>query len=498
MQLTLAQIVDYTNGKLLNNNIDHIISNVVIDSRKITVNSLFIAIIGEHHDGHDYIDSSFELGAIACLVNENSHYIVNHYAKDNKNDIQKNIIVVKDTIKAIGDLAHNYRKLFNPLIVAITGSNGKTTVKEMLSSIAIKQFGAEYVLTTSGNFNNHIGVPLTLLQLNHNHKVAIIEMGMNHERELDYLSKMTMPNIAIINNVANAHIEFFRDIEHIAQAKAEIYHGLLTNKNNECMRIACINTSSPFYQMWLMGLTDTNITIINYGDKNTDYYLASVDQHDCHMYYTPIGIIKIKLSILGEHNYYNALTAITVAIQLQCNIVNIESALNSYQGFIGRLQLKRASNGANIIDDTYNANLESTLSALDTLFQFTTAKWCIFGELSELGSYAHPTYIKIADKILELNSKQQLNQKLTCLITIGRNAKTIIDNIQQTVNASINDRYDDINDGFIMLNFNNNQEVINYCKQYLTNNISLLIKGSHSAKLWLIADALVTSFNKNN
>ena len=193
MQLKLKDVCLKSEGKLSkNSNFNQLISNVLIDSRVVKENSLFVAIKGENTDGHNYVAEVIAKGG-AAIVNKDCNLNL------------PNLICVDDTVKALGRLAHNYRKKFSIPIVAITGSNGKTTVKEMLKNICIKEFGVDNVLATEGNLNNHLGMPLTLLKLEPKHKVAIIEMGMNHSGELDYLTKLALPTIAVVNNVMLAH-----------------------------------------------------------------------------------------------------------------------------------------------------------------------------------------------------------------------------------------------------------------------------------------------------
>ncbi|MBY0378960.1 MAG: UDP-N-acetylmuramoyl-tripeptide--D-alanyl-D-alanine ligase, partial [Burkholderiales bacterium] len=256
MQLSLNQIAIMCNGVLTDgSNGALIVNHVAIDSHELEQGSLFIAIIGHTNDGHKFVHESLQNGAVGAIVNQSSKLAL------------PNLIIVEDTTIAIGLFAKNYRDMFDISVVAITGSNGKTTIKEMLKRICEIEYGVDYVLASRGSFNNHWGMPLSLLQLNTKHKVAILEMGMNHHGELDYLSKIAKPTIAVVNNVLMSHAGFFKDLSDIAYAKGEIYNGLTDNGT------ALINKSVQFADIWQDQLKHQNCRIIEYGTLDTTCYL---------------------------------------------------------------------------------------------------------------------------------------------------------------------------------------------------------------------------------
>jgi UDP-N-acetylmuramoyl-tripeptide--D-alanyl-D-alanine ligase len=529
INLTLAQIAKMCDGRLITQydsgtqgndstsvDADNILVNqVVIDSRQVTVpqcnddshnssqnnsGTLFVAIIGETQDGHKFVNQSIANGAVACLVshlhestnfssstgslNANSSTIATH----------SNFIVVSDTTKALGLLAANYRKLFNIPVVAITGSNGKTTVKEMLRSICNIEFGADHVLATEGNLNNHWGLPLTLLRLDNQHKVAILEMGMNHAGELDYLSNMAKPTIAIVNNAMRAHVEFFKNVEDVAKAKGEIYHGLMVNG------IACINISDPLCDIWKAAADRKNIfayrTVDNKANKHdvkhdSQCYLKDVSPDGTLTIVALDSEFSVKLQVLGGHNQANAIAVTALAINIGCGIDSIRQGLESFTGYKRRLERKMAFNGGLIIDDSYNANPDSVKAAILAIQTLPQPYWFIFGDLGELGAMAETWHREIGEFARDNN--------ISTLLTIGELAKIggdsftaqfIQKNIENIVSIEKKQHGHNVNN-LQHLHFADNQAIIDYCREHLPNKVTLLIKGSRSMKLDTIVDALV-------
>ena len=482
-KLNARQLVNMCNGTASEVFADSDISSVVIDSRKVSDGSLFIAIVGENHDAHDYVAQVIARGNTYALVN--ADFALN----------LPNLIRVKDTTQALGILASNYRQLFTIPLVAITGSNGKTTVKEMLRCVCQTYFGADHVLATSGNLNNHWGMPLTLLELNDSHKIAIIEMGMNHAGELDYLSKLAKPTLAVVNNVMFAHIGQFKSLAEIADAKGEIYNGLASGG------VACIDVSSPFSAQWSAILNQIHHTgsliyssltasklrrkpsasisnlseyktelattkIFNYGTVESGCYLAEFTETGAR-YITPLGELEINLRILGQHNYFNALTVIALAINLGCSLNSIKTGLENYTGYSGRLERKKAFNDALIVDDTYNANPDSVRAALKAISVLPRPHWFIFADLKELGSGELDFHREIGEQI----QKDEIDR----LLTVGNLAA----HAAKYFNGA-------------KIHFESNQDIVKYCLSELPKSGTLLIKGSHSMRLNEVADQLTT------
>ncbi|MBP9743362.1 MAG: UDP-N-acetylmuramoyl-tripeptide--D-alanyl-D-alanine ligase [Burkholderiales bacterium] len=445
MKLSLAQIANMCGGNLsLASNPDIMIDNVSIDSRNVEDNTLFVALKGEKYDGHDFIAAVLNNGTVAALSSRQLNL--------------PNLIYVSDTILALGLLAHNYRKLFNIPIIAITGSNGKTTVKEMVKNICSKEFGVQNILATAGNFNNHIGMPLTLLRLNKQHKVAIIEMGMNHAGEINYLSKIANPTIAVVNNVMFAHSESFNDLTDIAQAKGEIYAGLIPDG------VALINQQSSFAPLWQKQIN--NVQQVNFGVENTLCYLKFSGEGGALTLATSKGDINCTLKILGEHNKINAVTAAVIALELGCTIESITLGLESYAGYKGRLEQKTAFNGALIIDDSYNANPDSVKAAILAIKNLPKPHWFILADLKEQGKFTTLVHEEVANFASE--------NEIDFLITIGKSSEL-------THNVFKGQK----------MHFFNNQDIVEYCKQYLPKNATLLVKGSQSMNLGEVVNQLV-------
>lgn len=458
MDLTLIEVANMCGGELSPHSDEKLIINsVVIDSRKALNNTLFVAVVGEKQDAHEFIyDLHHNSTKVASLVSKSQILKLN-----NKEQVTQlpNLIYVEDTVKALGKLASNYRERFNIPVVGITGSNGKTTVKEMLKSICEYQFGLEHVLATEGNLNNHLGMPLTLLKLSSSHKVAIIEMGMNHAKELDYLSNLALPTITLVNNVLLAHAGFFNQIEDIARAKAEIYHGLQDNG------VACVNMLEPLYPIFEENIAP-NIKRFYYGDDTTTCYLKAKKADGSICIATAIGDLTVKLQVLGEHNEKNALSAIALALNLNCDSINIEKGLNSYKGFARRLEQKTAFNGALIIDDSYNANPASVKAAILAIDELPRPHWLILADLRELGKFGHQSHEEIGCFAFE--------HKIDKLLTIGELAA-----IANT--TFMGDK----------LHFKTNQDIVEYCLDNLPKVATLLIKGSLSTNLKEVVNDLL-------
>lgn len=351
---------------------DRELAAIVTDSRAMQPGALFFALRGERFDAHTFLDDVARQQAAAAVVEK-------RWA-DAQRTPPLPLIPVEDTRLALGTLASYWRQKFSIPVVAVTGSNGKTTVKEMLASIARTSHGEAGVLATSGNFNNDIGMPLTLLRLSQIHRYAIIEMGMNHSGELTYLSQLASPTAALINNAQAAHLEGLGSIENIARAKGEILSGLGDHG------VALLNADDPSIDIWRV--LARNRPILTFGIERRADVSGSLDGEQRLTVRTPSGSWRVKLSVPGLHNARNAIAAAAAAHATGIADSDIAKGLEAFRGVKGRLQSKPGLEGAHFIDDSYNANPDSTKAAIAVLASQPGKRVLVLGDMGELGANA--------------------------------------------------------------------------------------------------------------
>ena len=334
------------------------------DTRTLVTDNLFFALAGPHFDGHDYVEQARAAGAAAVAVSRSV-------------DTTLPRLQVEDTRRALGRLAAHWRSRFAVPVIGVTGSNGKTTVKEMLAAILGT---AGPVLATHGNLNNDIGVPLTLARLAPEHRSAVIEMGANHPGEIAYLTTLVRPTVGIVTNAGPAHLEGFGSIAGVARAKGELFAGLAADA------VAVINADDSCADLW-RGLAGSR-RVLSFGlamdaDVSGDY--RSVAGHTQLRLRTPAGEVEIALPLPGRHNAVNALGATAAALAAGADLAAVRRGLESLAPVAGRLQRTHRGDGGLLLDDTYNANPGSLAAAIDVLCEAPAPRWLVLGDMGELG-----------------------------------------------------------------------------------------------------------------
>jgi UDP-N-acetylmuramoyl-tripeptide--D-alanyl-D-alanine ligase len=403
MDLKISEILKVTGGRILlpgrrNSTFDVSISGISTDSRRLKKGELFVALEGERFDGNNFVGEAFKKGAIGAIVSDQKSKISNAYSQV--------IIQVPDTLKALGDVAGYYRSKFNVPLIAITGSCGKTMTKEITASMLSSRFK---VLKSLHNYNNLIGLPLTLFDLTSEDKIAVVEMGMSYPGEIKRLTEIAQPNTAVITNVGKAHIVFFGSLENIAEAKAELF------KVSPQPKISILNRDDKFFPYFLSQIDGETVT---FGmNKESDFCAEKItfDSLGRASFYLN-GKIKVKLPFLGVGNIYNVLASLAIASSMGVKIGEAISSLSKVELPSGRSVFYKV-NGIDILDDTYNANPSSFMNLLKTVERIKTRgkKVLVLGDMLELGRDAEKEH-EGAGRLISKSS-------VDILITVGEKTK---------------------------------------------------------------------------
>ncbi len=382
MNWTLAQIAAATQGRILGDGeiAELTVEGLTTDTRTVTAGQLFVALAGERFDAHDFLAAALAGGAHALLVSDATRLPPGIPA-----------VLVADTRLALGQLAAAWRAQFALPLIAVTGSNGKTTTKEMIASVLEAAFPGA-VLATRGNFNNDIGLPLTLLSLHAGHQAAVVEMGMNRPGEIAYLTQLARPTVALVNNAQRAHLQGMGDLSEIAREKGSIFSGLAADG------VAVFNADDAQSAIW-QAQAETA------GQKYQRFALAQAAEISGRLtqrgldfvldIQTPTATAQIVLAVPGRHNAGNALAAAAACLAAGIALEPIVAGLQAFRGVKGRLQRRAGQSGAQILDDTYNANPDSVRAGIDVLASTVGKKMLVLGDMGEIGEGSHQCHDEI-------------------------------------------------------------------------------------------------------
>jgi UDP-N-acetylmuramoyl-tripeptide--D-alanyl-D-alanine ligase len=377
--MRLSAIAMWTHGRLIGADVD--IHDVAIDTRKLAAGGLFVAIKGEHVDGHDFLADAAARGAVAALVTRAV-------------DSPLPQVVVKDATLALGDLASAARARHDVRVVGITGSNGKTTVKTLTASI-LSRHGRTHV--SSGNYNNELGLPLTLLSMPQDTQFAVLEMGAGKPGDIDYLAAIARPDVGLVTLIAPAHLERMGSVEGVAETKGAMYQALPADG------VAIINADDAFASFFT-GLAGSR-RVLRFGlDHASDVGADIIEQALTGSHFvlsTPQGDAEVRLPLPGRHNIANALAAASIALALAVPLDTIVAGLEQADGVAGRLRHMTTRGGWALIDDSYNANPSSMAAGMDTLLLAGGERWMVLGDMAELGADARALHAGIGRRARE-------------------------------------------------------------------------------------------------
>ncbi len=471
-QLTMKEAADIAQGRLFGPEkcADTVFNGVSTDTRSLQASQLFVALNGPSFNGSDFMLEAVARGAAALLLPE-PQLDRPEQKTPQKETLRKKAlrqkvlrqivpqIIVSDTQTALAQLAAAWRRRFAIPLVAITGSNGKTTVKEMLAAI-FAQTGS--VHATRGNLNNEIGVPLTLLELDENHTAAVIEQGASRPGDIAYLTKITCPTVALVTNAGDAHLEGFGDLDTVARTKGEIFEHLPADG------VAVINADDPYAAQWRAQSGDA--TVVSFGLNTRDGAKPDVWgqwQVDGPLkIHTSNGEFSVQLALAGRHNALNALAATAAALAAGFGLTDIQCGLENLQAIPGRLQWKAGVNGARLLDDTYNANPASLAAALEVLAACPGDRYLALGDMAELGD--------AAVKLHQTAGRQARESGAQRLYATGENSRHAVTAFGEQA-----------------WHFATQADMVARLREDLKPDSTLLVKGSRSAHMERVVEALL-------
>lgn len=423
------------------------IDAVSTDSRQVETGNLFVALRGERFDGHEYLNEAFRKGARAAMV---ATAVSSQYPQ----------VLVPDTERALGQLSAFWRGSFHMPLVAVTGSCGKTTVKEIIGNILRCR---AKTLVSQGNFNNAIGLPLSLLKLEHKHQFAVVEIGMNQVGEIEYLSKLAAPTAAVITNAGPAHLEFLDSVDQVAKEKGSIVSGV--NDSG----VVVLNHDDRYFDYWKESAAPRSVISFGFTDKADVSGSCQLSESGALISMkTPLGSMVGNISLIGAHNVSNALAATAAAIGLNISKRCILQGLSRMSAIKGRLQIRRHKYGGRLIDDTYNANPASTEAAIRILAKIKGDRRLVVGDMFELGS----------DRI---NFHEDIGR---CARDAGIGRLYCVGDLSEFTAKAF---------GRGAAHYQSRQELLSDLEPQINADTTLLVKGSRGMKMEKIADALCTN-----
>lgn len=379
--MDLATAAQWTGGAWRGRNVEF--ARVSTDSRIVKAGDLFIALTGDTFDGHAFVAGAQALGAVAAMV-----------AAPHAPALPGNLLVVADTLAGLQSLSAQWRRRFSMPLIVVTGSNGKTTVKEMTAAILRAALPADTVLATRGNFNNGVGLPLTLLELRATHRAAVVELGMNHRGETRELAALAQPTITVVNNAQREHQEFMVSVDAVADEHADAIRALPFGG------YAIINADDERAQVWRDAAAAVGARVVSFGlDRAADVHAvvrADAAASDLTIT-TPAGTFNTRLGVPGMAMARNALAATAAALTAGAPLAAVAAGLAAFRPVGGRLARSVAASGAAIIDDSYNANPDSVRAAIDVLARATSPRWLVLGDMGEVGDAGPALHREVGD-----------------------------------------------------------------------------------------------------
>ncbi|WP_205203590.1 UDP-N-acetylmuramoyl-tripeptide--D-alanyl-D-alanine ligase [Azonexus hydrophilus] len=453
MNWTLARIAAVTQGRILGGAqaAEQVVNGLTTDTRAIAQGQLFVALAGERFDAHDFLAAAVQAGAAGLLVSDEQRLPAGAPA-----------VLVADTRQALGQLAAAWRAQFTLPLIAVTGSNGKTTTKEMIASILEAAYPGA-VLATRGNFNNDVGLPLTLLGLHAGHRAAVVEMGMNQPGEIAYLTQLARPTVALVNNAQRAHLQGMGDLAEIAREKGSIFTGLTT------AGVAVFNADDAQSAVWQAQVDAAGQRSLRFAVNQPAEVRGTLTQQGLDfllVLQTPAGEAQLVLPVPGRHNAVNALAATAACLAAGIALPQVVAGLQSFRGVKGRLQRRQGQQGAQILDDTYNANPDSVRAGIDVLASTIGKKILVLGDMGEIGEGSHQCHDEIGG--------YAKSQGVDRLYALGEASAQAVRNFGEGGR-----------------HFCNIDKLIAAVQKELAADTTVLVKGSRFMRMERVADALV-------